>query len=233
MNPLLLCVALAGGYPDLVSLFAEWRAFQRPAVVDGVPDYTPAAMARQARGLKDFQLRLTAIDPRSWSVPQQVDFHLVRAEMNGLDFDHRVLQPWARDPGFYVTVFADETDQPAREGPHALGMVELVKWRFPLDARAAAALEGQLALIPALLQQARGNLTGNARDLWINGIGDVKAQRATLADLAEKSKAHPKLAAAVQRAIEATDGLIPPRLHPPLLDSAGCVGSPPRARTEG
>ena len=45
--------------------------------------------------------------------------------MNGLDFDHRVLRPWANDPAFYVTVFASESDQPAREGHYARGSLEL------------------------------------------------------------------------------------------------------------
>src|SRR4051794_38567215 len=130
MYSLILSLALAVGYPDLVSLFADWRAFQAPKVVDGVPDYTTAAMARQHRELKQYQQRLTSIDARPWPVPQQVDYQIVRAEMNGLDFDHRVLRPWARNPDFYVTVFADETDQPAREGPHAFGGVELLRFNL-------------------------------------------------------------------------------------------------------
>jgi hypothetical protein len=204
----LLCAVLAGSHQDLISLFADWRAFQRPQVVDGVPDYTPAAMAKQARELEEYRRRLAAIDPRPWPVAQQVDFHIVRAEMNGLDFDHRVLRPWARNPDFYVTVVTDESDQPAREGPHALGMVELWRWHFPLDDRAAGELASGLAPIPRLLQQARGNLTGNARDLWVQGIGAVKEQRAALADLAGKAGAHADLAAAIQRALEATDAFI-------------------------
>src|SRR2546426_7923154 len=38
-------------YADLISLFADWRQFQKPRLVDGVPDYTPAAMAAQHRAL--------------------------------------------------------------------------------------------------------------------------------------------------------------------------------------
>src|SRR5262245_9223840 len=30
-------------YEDLVTLFADWRAFQRPKIVNGVPDYSAAA----------------------------------------------------------------------------------------------------------------------------------------------------------------------------------------------
>ncbi len=203
MCGLILAVAVAAGYADLVALFAGWRAFQRPRIVEGVPDYTPAAMARQHRELKSWQRRLAAIDPRSWPVPQQVDWHLVRAEMNGLDFDHRVLRPWARNPDFYVTVFSDETDQPAREGPHAVGAVDLFRFTLPRD---ADALAKRLESVPALLQQARGNLVGDARDLWIYGIRDVRAQRAALADLVAKSSG--KLALAAQRALEATDAFV-------------------------
>src|SRR5512132_4168100 len=73
-------------YEDLVSLFGEWRSFQRPKLVDGVPDYTAAAMAAQQRELVHWQSRLAAIDPSGWPVSRQVDYHVVRAEMNGLDF---------------------------------------------------------------------------------------------------------------------------------------------------
>jgi hypothetical protein len=205
MWALILAAAAAGGYSDLVTLFAGWRAFQKPAVVEGVPDYTPAAMARQHAELKSWQKRLAALDPRSWPLPQQVDWHIVRAEMNGLDFDHRVLRPWARNPDFYVTVFTDETDQPAREGPHALFGVEVFRFTLPGD---ADELARRLAHIPALLQQARGNLTGNARDLWLFGIRDVQAQRAALVDLLRKASGHAALTAAVERALEATNAFV-------------------------
>jgi hypothetical protein len=201
----ILALALAAGPPDLVSLFTDWREFQKPRLVDGVPDYTPAAMARQHSELRDRQGRLASLDPRPWPVSQQVDYQIMRAEMNGLDFDHRVLRPWARNPDFYVTVFTDESDQPAREGPHALGGIELFRFNLPRDAGEVAR---RLTHIPALLQQARGNLGGNARDLWVYGIRGVKAQRAALADLAREASGHAALAASVQRALEATDAFL-------------------------
>src|SRR5438105_14716830 len=102
---------------DLRALFADWRTFQRPKLADGVPDYSANAMAAQHRELPAYERRLTALDARGWPVGQQVDWHIVRAEMDGLDFDHRVLRPWANNPAFYVTVFADQSDQAAREGP--------------------------------------------------------------------------------------------------------------------
>src|SRR5262245_6566861 len=82
------------------NLFAEWRAFQRPDLSDGVPDYTARAMSTQHRQLPAFQRRLADIGAGGWPIREQVDWHIVRAEMNGLDFDHRVLRPWANNPGF-------------------------------------------------------------------------------------------------------------------------------------
>ena len=37
-------------------------------------------------------------------------------------------------------------------------------------------LENELSIIPSLLTQARKHLTGNARDLWVEGIENIKDQ---------------------------------------------------------
>jgi hypothetical protein len=173
-------------YEDLVSLFGEWRSFQKPRLVDGVPDYTARAMAAQHRELAAWQRRLASIDPGGWPVDQQVDYHVVRAEMNGLDFDHRVAKPWANNPAFYVTVFPDESDQPAREGPFALGAVELWTYTFPLTADRAAQMDAGIRAIPKLLAQAKTNLVGNGKDLWTFGAKSIRQQSADLAELSPK-----------------------------------------------
>ena len=54
-------------YPQLVQLFAEWRAFNHPAMVGGVPDYSGAAMAAKATRLPGFRARLAAMDTSGWS----------------------------------------------------------------------------------------------------------------------------------------------------------------------
>lgn len=193
-------------YQDLVRLFDDWRAFQRPVRVNGVPDYTTGAMASQHAALADYRRRLAAIDPGSWRIPEKVDYELVRAEMNGLDFDHRVLRPWARNPAFYVMVFPSPTDIPAREGPHVDGAIELWSYELPLAPDRSAELARRLGTIPTLLDQARRNLTDDARDLWMAGIGSMRGQSATLADLADRAGAgDAPLAAAARRAGEATD----------------------------
>ena len=195
-------------YEDLTALFTEWRAFQKPNVVAGVPDYRAEAMATQATALLGYQRRLASIDPSGWPVPQQVDYQVVRAEMNGLDFDHRVLKPWANNPAFYVTVFSDRSDQPAREGPLALGAVELWSYKFPLSAGDAARVDSGIRAIPGLLAQARLNLIGTGKDLWTYGAKSIHAQSAELATLATAVATTPgDLTADVARAKAATDSL--------------------------
>jgi len=195
-------------YEDLTTLFAEWRSFQQPKLVNGAPDYSAAAMAAQARDLAGFANRLAAIDPTGWPIAQQVDYYIVRAEMNGLDFDHRVLRPWTNNPAFYATVHGDESDQPAREGPLAVGGIELWKYRLPLSPTDAAEISAGLQPIPQLLEQAKTNLTGNQKDLWTYGVKAITAQSAELTAFAGKiGDTQPDLNAAVGKARAATDAL--------------------------
>jgi len=196
----------AGRHEDLVAFFREWRAFQAPKLVGGVPDYGAAAMAAQQKELAVFRGRLAAMDPSGWTVPSQVDYEIVRAELAGLDFDHRVLRPWANNPAFYVTVFDEESDQPAREGPLARGAVELWQYRFPLAPDDAARLDASLRSIPGLLAQARQNLTGGGRDIWAYGTKSIRQQSAILGTLASKLGGAPAdLVVDVGRAKSATD----------------------------
>ena len=193
-------------YEDLLLFFREWRSFQKPKLVDGVPDYSASAMAAQQRELGAFRQRLAAIDPVGWPVPQRVDYAIVRAELAGLDFDHRVLKPWADNPAFYVTIFTEESDQPAREGPFAYGAVELWSYQFPLSPEAAAQIDSGIRAISGLLAQAKTNLTGNGRDLWIYGAKSIRQQSAALAQLATRLGAAPAgLKAGVEKARQATE----------------------------
>src|SRR4029450_9496257 len=179
------------GDSPLAALFRKWRSFQAPTLRNGVPDYSASAMFAQHQGLAAYQRLLAGMDPGRWPIPQQVDYHIVRAEMNGLDFDHRVLRPWASNPAFYVTVFTSESDQPAREGPHADAAVEVWTYAFPLSEQDARKMDTGLRVLPPLLQQARANLTGKGQDLWTYGTRAVRQQSADLFELAAKVKDEP------------------------------------------
>jgi hypothetical protein len=173
------------GYEDLLQLFAEWREFESPPMLDGAPDYTAAGFAGRYESFLTLRNRLHRIDPGEWPIPQQVDWHIVRAEMNGFDFNHRVLQPWVRDPAYYNTVWTERSDVPGHEGPTNHAVVELWTYEFPLSDAEERRLIDELSVIPPLMKQAQQNLTGNARDLWVAGIRDIRAQRTKLDRLSE------------------------------------------------
>ena len=172
------------GHTQLVRLFTDWRAFNHPAIVHGRPDYGAAAMAARAARLPAFRRRLAAIDRRGWTASQLGDYRLIEAEMNGLDFFHRVLRPWARDPGFYQTVFAEMSDVPAHEGPSAEPNIDLHNFAWPLSPADDARLTELLGAVPALLTDARTNLAGSkAHDLWAYGDRAFNEQAEVLAAL--------------------------------------------------
>jgi hypothetical protein len=175
------------GYDALLALFAEFTTFEKPALSQGAPDYTAPTLARKQAALGSFQSRLAAIKTDGWPVDRQVDHALMGAMLNGLDFELRVLKPWARDPAFYKSIWTGQSDTPAHEGPTHHAAVELWTYAFPLSAADEKRLSTELATIPPLLAQARGNLTGNARDLWITGTGTMAQQAADLSALARRT----------------------------------------------
>jgi hypothetical protein len=196
-------------YNDLLQLFTDWRAFETPPLLDGAPDYTAEITARRERDLRNYQQRLMAFETDGWPVEQRVDWHLLRAEMNGMDFNVRVLQPWVRDPAYYTSVWTAQSDTPAHEGPYHHALVELWTYEFPLDAPAEAKLKAELQTIPPLLEQARGNLTGNARELWIAGIRNLEDQAAALAELTPMiGNSNEALKTALQNAKGATEAFV-------------------------
>src|SRR6185295_16937684 len=89
MKPRILCLALlaplafvataaglaaeapGSSYQQLVTLFANWREFNHPAIVHGRPDYSAPAMTKKAKGLAAFRARLKAIKPGDWPTEQK------------------------------------------------------------------------------------------------------------------------------------------------------------------
>jgi hypothetical protein len=204
-------------YRDLLALFTEWRAFEDPPRVDGgIPDYSPATNTRRLAELRRLQARLQAIRTTGWSIDEQIDHHLVRAEMNGMEYHLRVLQPFARDPAYYASIITDESDTPAKEGPVIHGAIKLYDYPIwprtrldtvqPLSNTQAAELGGRLRTIPALLHAARRNLAAaNAKDLWVGGVRAIEEQRDALDELRTRVAAtHPALAEVTAAARDAT-----------------------------
>ncbi|MCP4975866.1 MAG: hypothetical protein GY931_06860, partial [Maribacter sp.] len=79
-------------YDELVSLFKEWRAFEKPPLREGAPDYTAETFEKRWPEFKKLQTTLLTMEVSDWPVQQQVDWNIIKAEMNGYDFNHRVLK---------------------------------------------------------------------------------------------------------------------------------------------
>ncbi len=203
-------LAQQDSYDDLVVFFKEWRAFETPPLRDGAPDYTKETFDNRWEAFQILHNKLREIDTTGWSVPNQVDWRIVNAEMNGYDFNQNILKPWVRDPAFYTTVWTDRSDVPAHEGPTHHAVLDLWTYKFPLDKDSKEKFLKQLKVIPALNEQAKLNLTGNAKDLWIAGIRDIKTQSKNLENMKDlpavgKDK---KVMAAIDAAITSTNDLV-------------------------
>lgn len=194
-------------YSHLVSLFKKWRAFETPPQHEGAPDYTKETFEKRWPDFKKLHKKLQAIDTTSWPIPHQVDWQIVNAEMNGYDFNHRILKPWVRDPAYYKTLWMARSDVPAHEGPTHHGITELWMYDFPLSKEARNKLLADLSVIPAINTQAKLNLTGNARDLWVAGIRDIKNQSKNLSGIKKMPRVSKdrKLMASIEEAIASTD----------------------------
>jgi len=197
-------------YDELVNLFKEWRAFEKPPLRNGAPDYTFETFEKRWPKFKKLQAKLLAMDVSDWPVEEQVDWNIVKAEMNGYDFNHRILKPWARDPAFYKSLWMYRSDVPAHEGPTHHGTTELWTYEFPLDKTEKARLLSELNVIPSLNKQAKLNLTGNAKELWIAGIREIQFQSENLKQILQwpDIKNDTDLTLAIQTAIASTDSLV-------------------------
>jgi len=186
-------------YDDLVALWREFRDFQKPKVVNGVPVYTKIVMKEKESGLDDLQKRLAAIDPSGWSVSKQADYHIVRAEMNGLEFQHRVLKPWSRNPAFY------DLDLLTR-GYSMYGLSGISE--MPLSTEGREELRTKLKAIKQILEQARENLTDMV-DLSRLAIYNKEKEMAILGDLKKiLAEHHPELVEVAEQARKAVEEYI-------------------------
>jgi hypothetical protein len=148
-------------------------------------------MSRQFEELRKYQDRLAAIDSSTWSVAEQIDYHLVRAEMNGMEFFHRVVRPWARDPGFYLMT---------QSGAGPTGFYIRVG-EIPIPDEDIDDVRVKLEAVPRFYEQARRNLTDGAADfvtLALHFLGEEEEMYRELATLLAEH--HPELVQAAERA---------------------------------
>ncbi|NCG32977.1 MAG: DUF885 family protein [Proteobacteria bacterium] len=195
------------GWDDLVALDSELSTLRRPHRQNGVPQFGPGAMASRAQSITDVQAGLASLDATNWSVSGKVDYLLVWANANGMDFEHRVTRPGQRDSILYL-------DQ-VRRVPY----IDL-----PLTGEAASRWRESLEAVPELLRQAEANLDDASGELAglamfhldnCDGVGQGQPYRdeppggtiAWFADLCERvEESQSQDAQACEAALEAVVG---------------------------
>ncbi len=122
--------------PELIKLADEFHAFRSPLFrartwrptheVKGVPDYA-AVKREQLAGLPKFRERLSALDPKGWPVHDQVDYLVLRSEMDDVYFEQVVLREVETNPGYYIEQAID-------------GVADELKGTVPYSAETANAI---------------------------------------------------------------------------------------------
>jgi len=197
-------------YQQLTELFKEWRTFEKPPLREGAPDYTAVTFEKRWSEFLKLREKLNAIDHANWSTEKQVDWRIVWAEMNGYEFNYKTLKSWVRDPAFYKTIWTDRSDVPAHEGPTHHAVTELWTYKFPLSNAEMNRLIADLEVIQPLNKQAKINLTGNAKELWVAGIRDIRTQSEDLSSILTMSGVaqNTQLVTVINQAKKSTDDLV-------------------------
>jgi hypothetical protein len=157
------------GWSQLEQIDSALVELTRPVGDHGLPDWSTQTIAARAEAIKEKRRQLEAIDPAQWSVSGKVDYLLVRARLHGLEFEHRVLRPWSRDPIFW------------------LGQAQSIPYvELPLAGEEADLWRAKLTAIPAIYERAQGLLTeasGELADLAVfhlehfDGVGQGQPYR--------------------------------------------------------
>jgi uncharacterized protein (DUF885 family) len=147
---------------DLTEIFLAVRDLREPQLVDGIPDYSASAVDIQKAMLVELRSRFDALDPSAWPVPDQVDYLIVRSELDMLDYGLNVYRATSRSPNFYLSSISSFG---MSSGATLSKLGRLVQPPPPFDEQRADEILEHMSNIPRILEQARENLTEPAREM--------------------------------------------------------------------
>ena len=181
-------------HSDLIALFKVFDHLRHPGIKNGIPDYSAAAMAHQFDSLKIMQANLSRMDTTGWTKDQQIDYRLVEAHMHGLEFNHRIMHRWSRDPAYYSTI---NWFNPTMEGAFDLP-------QLPLPEKSLKAFQKQMEMMPIVLAAAKINLTEMTPDFAILGIERKKWEEEQYKNwLPQLARFHPELIESANKMVAA------------------------------
>ncbi len=147
MNPATLHSKAEEFYRWRQQNFPVWSSDQGLHTWDAqLTDYSAAALAKRRAYVASLLGQVGAADIAAWRKDDQVDWILFRAQLEGLDFDGRVLRPEATNPTAYV----DEASN---------AIFSLLKKEYDTPAAHARSAMARFRAMPRLFASARRNLT--------------------------------------------------------------------------
>jgi glucose/arabinose dehydrogenase len=161
--------------PDLLEIFEAARALRQPRIVDGIPDFTAAAVDAQRRALVALRARFDALDPDAWPVRDRVDYLLVRSDLDMLDYGLNVYRATSRSPNFYLSSISSFG---MSSGATLSRLGQLVRQPPPFERARAREILDHMAKTPRILEQAKRNLTEPTQEMsrWtLPALADAEA----------------------------------------------------------
>ena len=157
-------VSQTAGSPQdaLVEIFQAAQGLRQPELVEGIPDFSAAAVERQKAGLAELRSRFDELDPTGWEMTDQVDYLLVRAELDMLDYGLHFYRATSRSPAFYLSSISSFG---LLSGAALSGLGRLVQQPPPFTEARAAEIVAHMQSVPGILEQAKRNLTEPTREM--------------------------------------------------------------------
>jgi uncharacterized protein (DUF885 family) len=112
---------------------------------DRLSDYSAAKIAERAQHVRKLLDQVRALPAGNWPKEDRIDWMLFRSQLEGADFNNRVLQSEKTDPQVYV-------------GECANAIFSLLKKEYDAPNKRALAATARLKQMPALLVQGERNL---------------------------------------------------------------------------
>ena len=179
--------ATEGAHPELVDIFRTAKELGQPETVDGIPDYSAAAVDKQKAQQRELRARFDALDPDDWTARDQVDYLLVRAELDKMEFALYVYRAPSRSPNFYLSSISSFVFS---GGATLSRLGRLVQQPPPFDAARAEEILEQMRRIPRVLEQAKRNLTEPTVEMSRRGLPALADARQSSLAFAEAISAH-------------------------------------------
>jgi uncharacterized protein (DUF885 family) len=140
--------------PNMANEFYSWRNENFPVSSseaglhnwdNRLTDYSPAKIAERNQHIRKLLDQIRAMAAANWPKDDRIDWLLFRAQLEGYDFNNRVLQSEMRDPQVYV-------------GECSAGIFSLLKKEYDAPRTRALAATERLKQMPAMLAQGERNL---------------------------------------------------------------------------